>query len=167
MITTPYSFFATAGRSGGPVRSRYSSTSSPTHTTSIRRRSKLRSRRGPGRSFRSTSTARPPTWTPSTRSPGGRVVRPRRRGPGDRGRLQGMPAGSLGDVAAFSFYPSKNLGGFGDGGMITTDDPSWAGRWRGCASTGWSRSIITTRSASTPARRAPGGRPPRQTPPPR
>ncbi len=35
---------------------------------------------------------------------------------------------TLGDVAAFSFYPSKNLGGFGDGGMITTDDPQLARR---------------------------------------
>jgi dTDP-4-amino-4,6-dideoxygalactose transaminase len=31
--------------------------------------------------------------------------------------------GSLSDVAALSFYPSKNLGGFGDGGMMLTDDP--------------------------------------------
>lgn len=31
-------------------------------------------------------------------------------------------AGSLGDAAAFSFYPTKILGGFGDGGMVVTDD---------------------------------------------
>ena len=36
--------------------------------------------------------------------------------------LDGRRAGSLGDVATFSFYPSKNLGCFGDGGAITTDD---------------------------------------------
>jgi dTDP-4-amino-4,6-dideoxygalactose transaminase len=36
---------------------------------------------------------------------------------------RGHRAGSLGQAAAFSFYPSKNLGGFGDGGMLTTDDP--------------------------------------------
>jgi len=40
----------------------------------------------------------------------------------------GTRAGTLGDMAAFSFYPSKNLGGFGDGGMITTDDPQLARR---------------------------------------
>ena len=38
--------------------------------------------------------------------------------------------GGLGDAAAFSFYPGKNLGAFGDGGAITTNDSSLAKRIR-------------------------------------
>jgi dTDP-4-amino-4,6-dideoxygalactose transaminase len=42
----------------------------------------------------------------------------------------GQPVGTMGDLGAFSFFPSKNLGGFGDGGMITTDDDGLAKRAR-------------------------------------
>ena len=44
--------------------------------------------------------------------------------------LGGRRAGGLGDAAAFSFFPSKNLGGFGDGGAILTDDAALAARAR-------------------------------------
>ncbi len=41
-------------------------------------------------------------------------------------RYKGFPCGSLGHAAAFSFYPTKNLGGFGDGGCVTTNDEGLA-----------------------------------------
>src|SRR5919109_957510 len=44
--------------------------------------------------------------------------------------LDGARAGSLGDVATFSFFPSKNLPGLGDGGAIATDDGELAERMR-------------------------------------
>jgi dTDP-4-amino-4,6-dideoxygalactose transaminase len=45
-------------------------------------------------------------------------------------RYKGRRAGSIGDAAAFSFYPSKNLGALGDGGIVTTNDDRAAARLR-------------------------------------
>ncbi len=44
--------------------------------------------------------------------------------------LDGRRAGSFGVSGAFSFYPTKNLGGFGEGGFVTTDDDGIAARVR-------------------------------------
>lgn len=52
---------------------------------------------------------------------------------------KGKRAGSLAHAAAFSFFPSKNLGCAGDGGMITTDDAELAARARKLASHGTSK----------------------------
>lgn len=45
-------------------------------------------------------------------------------------RYKGRRAGSLGDAAGFSFYPGKNLGAYGDGGAVTTNDPEIAEKIR-------------------------------------
>ncbi len=41
-------------------------------------------------------------------------------------KYKNRKVGSLGDLGALSFYPTKNLGGFGDGGMLVTNDPELA-----------------------------------------
>ena len=45
-------------------------------------------------------------------------------------RYHGRPAGALGDAAAFSFYPTKNLGAAGEGGMVASADDALAERVR-------------------------------------
>jgi dTDP-4-amino-4,6-dideoxygalactose transaminase len=54
-------------------------------------------------------------------------------------------AGSIGDVAAFSFYPSKNLGAFGDGGCVTTNDDDVAAlarQWRNLGQRGKNEHVV-------------------------
>lgn len=54
-------------------------------------------------------------------------------------RSGGKKAGSFGHCAAFSFYPTKNLGALGDGGAVLSDDPEIAGRVRMLRNYGSSR----------------------------
>lgn len=49
---------------------------------------------------------------------------------------EGVKTGSLGDAAAHSFYPGKNLGAFGDAGAVTTNDSELAGVIRALANYG-------------------------------
>lgn len=57
-------------------------------------------------------------------------------------RHHGVACGSLGDAGAFSFYPGKNLGAFGDGGAITTDDDELAARLKMLRNYGSSRKYV-------------------------
>ena len=45
-------------------------------------------------------------------------------------KYKGKPAGAIGDCGCFSFYPSKNLGAYGDGGMLITDNEDVAAKTR-------------------------------------
>lgn len=57
--------------------------------------------------------------------------------------LGGRHVGAFGDVAAFSLYPTKNLGAFGDGGIVTTDDERLAETIRALREYGWRQRYIS------------------------
>ncbi len=56
----------------------------------------------------------------------------------------GRPVGAWGDMACFSFYPTKNLGAYGDGGMVTASDTELAGRCRLLREYGWAERYISS-----------------------
>jgi dTDP-4-amino-4,6-dideoxygalactose transaminase len=58
---------------------------------------------------------------------------------------RGRKTGSWGHAAAFSFYPTKNLGALGDGGAITTPDPSLHEKLRALHQYGWDDNRISWR----------------------
>jgi dTDP-4-amino-4,6-dideoxygalactose transaminase len=57
--------------------------------------------------------------------------------------IQGCKTGAWGHLAAFSFYPTKNLGALGDGGAVVTSDPDLAERVRLLREYGWRQRYIS------------------------
>ena len=57
---------------------------------------------------------------------------------------KGRRVGSFGRVACFSFYPTKNLGAYGDGGMIVTDDGALAQKVRLLRQYGWEKRYVSS-----------------------
>jgi dTDP-4-amino-4,6-dideoxygalactose transaminase len=55
---------------------------------------------------------------------------------------RGKPIGGLGDAVAFSFYPSKNLGAYGDGGAVTTNDANLVEALRSLRNYGSARKYV-------------------------
>lgn len=58
-------------------------------------------------------------------------------------RRSGKMAGTFGDAATFSFYPTKNLGALGDGGAVVARDPEVAARIAALRQYGWKRHYIS------------------------
>ena len=67
-------------------------------------------------------------------------------------RSNSRAAGSFGDVAAFSFYPTKNLGALGDGGAIVTSDTGIGQRARQLRQYGWTAKYTNTHAGGRNSR---------------
>jgi dTDP-4-amino-4,6-dideoxygalactose transaminase len=58
-------------------------------------------------------------------------------------KLDGRFVGSMADAATFSFYPTKNLGALGDGGMVAANDPECIRKLRMLREYGWERRYVS------------------------
>jgi dTDP-4-amino-4,6-dideoxygalactose transaminase len=58
--------------------------------------------------------------------------------------INGRRVGSIGDIGCFSFYPTKNLGGFGDGGLVTTCNNEYAQRIKLLREYGWKERYLSS-----------------------
>ena len=62
---------------------------------------------------------------------------------------KGRKVGSIGDLGCFSFYPTKNLGAVGDGGLVAANDPKLLERLRQLRTYGWTKPAICRDRART------------------
>ena len=67
-------------------------------------------------------------------------------------QYRGKRAGSLGIAGCFSFYPTKNLGAYGDGGMVVTSDEAVARRLRLYREYGWEQRYVSSVRGGTNSR---------------
>ena len=139
VLTTPYSFFATAGavsRLGGrPV---FADIDPETYNLSLASVERLLAEEPdlvgaikaviPVHLYGQCANMDPILEV--ARAQGWRVIEDAAQaiGASYRGRGRIRKAGSMGDIGCFSFFPSKNLGGAGDGGMVVTSDGDLAGK---------------------------------------
>lgn len=65
---------------------------------------------------------------------------------------EGRRAGSFGDIAAFSFFPTKNLGALGDGGAVVTSNSAYAARVRSLRQYGWTTKYTVADSGARNSR---------------
>ena len=68
------------------------------------------------------------------------------------GRIGAQRVGTVGDMGTFSFYPTKNLGGFGDGGAVVTSDLILASQVRKLRQYGWSEKYLIDTSGGINSR---------------
>ncbi len=134
VVTTPFTFFATAGAIHNVgARPVFADIDPETFNISVQEAADAVSRtRGARPSLPSTSLARwPPSTTSLRHSPTGyrsSKTPPNRSAHDARSTAQWVVAGEIATIGTFSFFPSKNLGGYGDGGMIVTQDDALGAR---------------------------------------